>query len=171
MSKKIIIGFGSKAQVGKDYIAAKLADYFDVERVSFADAVKADLAILFRHNNLDLSILCEIPELKQKIRPLMVEYSQLFRSFKEDHWVDKALNRNFDHQVTVITDVRFPNEVAKIKKLGGYYVDIISDVPPANEVEALYSPKMAELADYRVVNNFDDNYVSDVVKLVNSLLK
>ena len=168
--KKVLIGLGSKAQIGKDYAAAQLKNYFDVERVAFADALKSDLSFLFKQNGLRLNELLAVPELKEKVRPLLVSYGQTMREFIPDIWINRALAKDYKSQVTVITDVRFPNEAKRIQAMGGYYVEIVSDRPPANETEALYSPMMEGLADFKIKNNFDGNYVTDMVELVHKLL-
>ena len=168
--KKVIIGLGSKAQIGKDYAAAQLRAYFSVQRIAFADALKDDLRFLFKQNNLDFDMLISEPDIKKIIRPLLVAYGHTMREFNDDIWVDRALkNRNLDAEVTVITDVRYPNEAKRLKELGGYYIDIETNVPPANDVEALYSPQMREIADFVVVNNFDGKFVPDLVELINQL--
>lgn len=178
--KQVLIGLGSKAQIGKDYAAIQLKKELaksmpleiTVERIAFADALKKDLTYLFKQNGLNLDELLAVPELKEKVRPLLVTYGQIMRKFKPDVWIDRAFDGRLfpPHHVTIVTDVRFPNEVAKIKEMGGYYVEIISDRPPANETEALYSPLMEGLADFKVKNNFDGEYVKDMVNLVHSLL-
>lgn len=170
--KKIIIGLGSKAQIGKDYAAAQLKQYFDVERIAFADELKNDLKYLFKQNNLDLDMINSEPELKKVIRPLYVAYGHTMREFNENLWVDRALkDRELNHQVTIITDVRYPNEAKRLKELGGTYIEIETNIPPANEVEALYSPLMGGEADFVVRNNFDGKFVSDMVDLITILLK
>ena len=168
--KNIIIGFGSKAQIGKDYACEGLKKHFNVKRIAFADNLKNDLKILFKLNNLDFDSVMAEPKLKEKVRPLLVAYGQIMREFNPNIWVSRALdNIQLTHQVTVITDVRFPNEVEALKAMGGYYIEIESNVPPANETEALYSPLMAGLADFKVKNNFDGSFIPTVVDLVSKL--
>lgn len=170
--KNILIGFGSKAQIGKDYACEGLKKQFDVKRIAFADCLKEDLRILFELNGLDFKALIAEPSLKTKIRPLLVAYGQVMREFNPDIWVTRALSGiKLVNQVTVVTDVRFPNEVEVLKAMGGYYVEIESDVPPANEVEALYSPLMAGLADFKVKNNFDGSFIPTVISLVHKLIE
>lgn len=168
---KVLLGLGSKARIGKDYAAIKLRDHFDVERVSFADELKKDLSELFLKHGIDMSALLADVKMKEAIRPLLVSYGQTLRKFNPDVWVDAAFNnKEFTHQVTIVTDVRFPNEVARIKQLGGYYIDIVSEIKPANADEALYSPILESIADYKIVNNFDIKYIDDLVVLINTLL-
>jgi hypothetical protein len=169
--KKAIIGLGSKARVGKDYAASQLKTYFDVERIAFADRLKDDLEGLFVMHNLNFKASLNDPVTKEMLRPLLVEYGQTMRKFNQDIWVDAALQgRPLNHQVTIITDVRFPNEVKRLKELGGVYIEIETDVPPANETEALYSPMMAELADMKVRNNFDGLFIPELRNIITQLL-
>ena len=166
-----LIGLGSKARIGKDYAAKQLADWCgSVERIAFADALKQDVAYLFGQHKLDYWSIEQEPELKEKIRPLLVEYGCTMRKFNENIWVDRALKgKNFTKDITLITDVRFPNEANRIKELGGYYIEIQTDLPPANETEAHYSPLMAGLADFTIKNNFDSNFVGDLIELIGNL--
>lgn len=166
---KLLIGLGSRAQIGKDYLAQELKRYFDVERRAFADSLKDDLRFLFKQHNLDFDMLISEPEIKKVIRPLMVAYGHTLRTFDENVWVNRVFKRPMEHEVTIITDVRYPNEALRIKELGGIYIDINTNIPPANEVEAEYSPKMRELADFVITNNFDGKFVSDMVELINKL--
>ncbi len=171
LNNSLLIGFGSKARIGKDYAAQKLKEFFDVERIAFADALKADLDYLFSQNGLRLPEILQEPDLKETVRPLLVSYGQTIRQFNPDIWVDRALNnRDFKHEITVITDVRFPNEVQRIKELGGYYIEIVSNIQPANETEKLFSPLMEQAADHKITNNFDGKFALDLVELVEKLL-
>lgn len=165
----ILVGVGSRARIGKDYAAKELAKYFDLERIAFADALKLDVAQLFKAHGLDYWGIESEPSLKEKVRPLLVEYGMTMRRFNENAWIDRALNKELTHQVTLVTDVRFPNEANRIKSLGGYYIEIKTDLPPANETEAYYSPLMGGIADYTVKNNFDSKFIMDLVDLISTL--
>jgi hypothetical protein len=170
MKNNILIGLGSKARVGKDFACAGLARYFDVERIAFADKLKEDIASLFNNHGLVLRDILEVPATKEMVRPLLVSYGQTMRAFNNDIWVDRALkDKEFKHAVTVITDVRFPNEAKRIRELGGYYIEIDANIPPANEVEALYSPQMVGIADYVIKNSFDGKFIQDFVKLIEKI--
>lgn len=170
--KTIFIGLGSRARIGKDYAAENLKRTIDIERVAFADKLKEDLIPLFKNCNFDFKALLSNPTTKEMVRPLLVEYGCTMRKFNPDIWVDRALTgREFKHEITLITDVRFPNEYKRLKQLGGYYIEIISELPYANETEALYSPQMAELADYKVVNNFNGDFLTDLGELILQIKK
>lgn len=164
-----LIGLGCTARIGKDYAAAELAKTFSVERIAFADELKADLATIFAKSGQNYYHL-ERTE-KQVIRPLLVSYGQTMREFDPMVWVNRAYAKAiFDKEVTVVTDVRFPNEVDWLHSLGGTYIHVVAkDVVPANAVEAEYVGRMKDLADYRVINNFDSQYIKDLVSLANEL--
>lgn len=169
--KTLLIGVGSIARVGKDYAAAKLSEIYDLQRIAFADELKKDLGILFEQNGLYLPDLLSVPTTKEMIRPLLVSYGQTMRTLDPDIWVRRALKDcDFTHQITMITDVRFPNEAEYIKRLGGHYVEIDTTLAPANETEAYYSPLMKDLADYTITNKFDGSFIECFRELIDSLL-
>ena len=169
---KILIGFGSKAKIGKDFAVTRLkARGFDVERIAFADELKKDLATLFKLNNLDFYGYMADPKLKEEVRPLLVTYGQIMRDHDPDVWINRALDgKMLTHDITAITDVRFPNEVVALKEKGGIYIDIQAKVPCANETERQNSAILYHMADYRVTNNFDETFELEVASLVTALL-
>jgi hypothetical protein len=160
-----IIGFGSRARVGKDH-ACKLIEthYEEAYRIAFADALKSDL-----HNRLNppgVNVYTEDPVHKAKIRSLLVGYGMTMRAVDPDYWIRRAYKQmedlsryDLNSDLVVFTDVRFPNEVRAIKSWGGFYVEIATEERPfVNEEEALNSPPCAELADFTVHNRFDPQY-------------
>lgn len=169
--KTLLIGLGCIAQVGKDYAAQQLKMYYDTERVAFADPLKEDLNKLLADVGVDLFTLDKDPALKVKLRPLMVEYGKAKRVFNQAYWINRALSRDFTHKVTLITDVRYENEVDKIKDMGGYYVHIVSDVPPSNAEEEKNQPILSARADFKVYNAFTPAYVQDLRSLFDALLE
>lgn len=169
---KLLIGFGATAQVGKDYSAIALSAKYDVERISFADKLKEDLALLFNRRGLDLYTLLADPVTKETVRPLLVSYGQTLRQFNSDVWVNAALDEcAFEHELTVITDVRFPNEVDKLHAMGGVYIHIDSAKAPANDVERTFAPILRTKADYTIFNSFKEDYSPKVIALVDSIFQ
>ena len=167
-----LIGLGCIARIGKDYAAAELARHWDSERIAFADELKKDLADVMKNCGFDYFELEKDPFNKDKLRPLLVSYGQTMREFDQDIWVKRAFaDRPLTHKLTIVTDVRFPNEVEFIKKAGGVYIDIQANVMPANVIEAEYRGKMAKLADYKVQNDFNSKFITDLVSLVDDLIE
>jgi hypothetical protein len=161
-----IIGFGSTARVGKD-VAARIIDNRNgldnrVRRVAFADFVKEDLNN-FCIKHYSISAYTEKAEEKQIIRPLLIGHGNAMRALNPDYWIDRAFEHiDFDSpelDYIIFTDVRFPNEVARIKSVAprsrSFYVQVYADdSPPVIESEIEQYDKMVALADYFLYNPF-----------------
>jgi hypothetical protein len=106
---------------------------------------------------------------KEKIRGLMVSYGETMRALDEDFWINKVFDKPLTAEITILTAVRYPNEVRKIQSLGGYYIDIDTDTPPANEFEAYNSPLCRSLADFVIYNDFTPNYEKSLLKIVEQI--
>lgn len=104
----LVIGLGHKARHGKDSAARILMETFKgVQRFSFAD---------------DLYAVCRVLHgMTLKDAPLLQRVGVEYRERDEDVWVKavyaKLLNER--PRVAAITDVRFPNEMAFVRALGG----------------------------------------------------
>lgn len=165
---KLIVAFGSRAQVGKDTAYNALAQTgLPLQRVSFGDEMKRDLQPLFAQIGVD--IFTEDPSTKKIIRPVMVAYAEQMKTFVPDYWVRRALEQQFEQPIVICTDLRFPVEAEAIKKLHGITVEIESNVPYANETEAVFSPLTAALADYTIHNHMTPQFMTDVCDLVQRL--
>lgn len=190
MSNKLplIIGFGSRAQVGKDYatdVALTLCSKLGIKarRKAFADPVKEDLEALVRAQ-FGIDIWTAQGQDKEIIRPTIVAHGMAMRKRSATYWVDR-LGSDFETEekdlqsygnarqteVLFISDVRFTNEVQFIKGWSGIYVDIIpADVMLRakfrNIEEQLNSPLCGKLADYVIENSFDHIFAQRIAGLV-----
>jgi len=105
----LVIGLGHKARQGKDTAAGALVRSYphEVMRFSFAD---------------DLYAVCRVLHgMQGKDAPLLQRVGVAMREQDPDVWirsVDSKI-RTDRPAVAVITDVRFPNEFAYVKALGG----------------------------------------------------
>lgn len=104
----LVIGIGHKARHGKDTAVACLTDTFKAaRRYSFAD---------------DLYAVCRVMHgMTTKDAPLLQRVGLEWRERDQNVWVKavyaKLLNER--PQVAVLSDVRFPNEMAFVRALGG----------------------------------------------------
>lgn len=105
----LVIGLGHKARHGKDSAAQVLCSTFqNVKRFSFADDLYAVCRVLHGMTTKD-------PKLLQDV-------GLQFRQERDEHvWVRSVYSKILAERpgVAVITDVRFPNEFAFVKSLGG----------------------------------------------------
>lgn len=130
----IIIGLCGYAGVGKDSAAANMPGW---KRYAFADALKHDLMPLLEMVGCNLAK----PEHKAMARPLLVAWGATARKFSPGFWIFRVTNELFENRQagikTVVSDVRYPNEVQAILDLGGQVVRIFRNgYGPANDEEA-----------------------------------
>ena len=128
----MLIGLTGKAGSGKDTVASFLVEQHDFMPVAFADPLKKGLMAMF---NLGPEYFSDsklkeedIPELDVSPRILMqtlgTEWAR--NLLDENIWVDIARRKikAFDSYSVVVTDVRFENEAALIKELGGVILQV-----------------------------------------------
>lgn len=127
-----LIALNGFAGSGKNTAAQALEGW---QVVSFADPIRADLE---RLNPIVYPghALCDVLKLYggwdgakrvfPEIRRLMQEYGMLMREkYGEDFWVNIALSKILlTDDPSVIVDLRFPNELEMVKRLGGVAVRI-----------------------------------------------
>lgn len=126
-----LIGLMGYAQVGKDTTAGVLAES-GFERIAFADALKQMLLSLDpivtdgSEPQRRVSSVVEsegwegakrIPEIRRLLQRLGTEAGR--QVLGDGIWVDTAFQNVRHGGKFVITDVRFPNEVAAVRKWGG----------------------------------------------------
>ena len=149
-----IIAFSGRKQSGKtssgDYIQSLLDQtliQYDVEFVplkykiySFADPLKKDICMNIlglteeqcNGSDIDKNTLTDLVWNGEPLtarRAMEVVGTDIFRSLKRDVWVSATMRniKRDQYDVAIILDVRFPNEVEAIKKLGGYVIRLTLD--------------------------------------------
>lgn len=124
-----LIGLTGYAQSGKDTLASVLVEKYGYSRIAFADKIRD---FLYGINPMvacsptgylqDLVNLVGWDKAKQEpqVRRLLQDLGISARDLiSEDIWVTAALSSVDKDQRVVITDVRFENEAATIKSMGG----------------------------------------------------
>lgn len=136
-----IIGLRGPKRVGKNYTAGLIRsllkpNHYVFADLGFADALKEEVA-----QALNISVETLNGPLKEVFRPILQWWGTEFRRnlYGENYWVDKLkakvsrmetdMAERFRNVplVLVVTDVRFPNEAALIKSLGGHIWNITRD--------------------------------------------
>lgn len=162
-----LIGLTGYAGSGKDYTFGKLADFFadeEVVRYALADEVRIEAAdeVLdaLRVWELDLGYLgtWKKPYSEAQRRLLQWWGTEFRRAQDPEYWVRKVRERleAADHYLAVVTDVRFENEAAMIRDLGG----LVVQTQTTDEIRAerlggeVAPPHASEVIDYEV-----DDYV------------
>lgn len=120
MSSKVV-GMVGKARSGKDTFAQVLVRDGEYVHVAFADELKRDVA-KFLGITLD-----RIEARKDDFRAVLQEHGSRMRREKGEHyWIARAepvITRALDAgRYVVVTDVRYQNEAAWLRTLGGKIV-------------------------------------------------
>ena len=126
MNKPILIGLGYRARSGKDTVAEHLGRMHEFEALAFASTLKRVVGMIVNSNPY-------YPEFKESLTVLGLTGGQALqqigvklREIDKDIWI-KALDlsgRLGDSPHIVVTDVRFENEAAEIRRLGGVLVEV-----------------------------------------------
>jgi hypothetical protein len=140
----ILIGLGSKARQGKNYVCNYWREtYPEIQTYALADELKkyckehhdelVDKFYLKNHLNMRIHPVSEIiGEPKEDpiygyTKILQFYGTDVVRKSSPDYWVHR-LNERIGAEgpdVAVITDIRFPNEAEYVKKNDGYLVEVI----------------------------------------------
>lgn len=173
--KKIIIGVAGKKFSGKDVVSTYLCNKYDFVNLSFARALKEGLKSIFDFSDQQLNgSKKEEIDIRWNVSPRYVmqvfgteimreEINRFIPSIGNDFWIKRLL---FDIEKTnkniVISDVRYLNEIKKIKELGGMIIYINRPSIILNEYNKHKSENniSEKDADFVLLNNssFDSLY-------------
>ena len=120
MDEPIVVGFCGGKRHGKDTCAEYLRTKFYFEPISFADSLKAACAKAFGVNFLEFT---DAVDRDQPLEPyketrreiLQLVGTEMFRNRWPDIWINTWHNNVTEWNTVVCSDVRFPNEVSKIR--------------------------------------------------------
>ncbi len=130
-----IIALSGKAQTGKTTAAKWISDLNPIYHVmSFADPIRQKLVEEFP----DLVTMDDLRNHKKKVldingqrmtvRDLMIQFGRLYRAIDSDFWVKKLLASAEIHfhagHGIVIDDMRYPNEVRLLTKMGARLIRV-----------------------------------------------
>ena len=132
----IPIGLCGRPGAGKNATADVLTSIYGYRQTSFAEALRMEVAsITIGRCRIPHEIVCD-PDLSElavlllecrgmdpwikptppKLRRVLQLYGSEFRRKQDpDYWVKQVEV----HNATVVTDVRFPNEIARVREFGG----------------------------------------------------
>jgi len=176
----MIVGLCGLARSGKDSFFEFSENFIFNEnpniRLAFADELKKELDNFLR-GSFGIGSFSDNDKEKDIIRPILVAYGMQKRVVSNGlYWINKIEQeiKRFENEYNFfITDVRFPNEVSKIKDLGGkcIYIEREGNKPP-NKEEEENDPIVRGMCDYHFKwKNFCDFNSSNPEKLVIKFLK
>jgi len=178
-----LIGLCGFARAGKNSFADFILDNQElcngppIKTISFAYALRKELES-FVFSKLGISTFTEKKEEKEIIRPLLVTWGTevIRKQIDEDYWVKKikkTVQINRKNQITsIITDVRFENEIDWIKKEKGLSIFIErEDVGPINTDEFRHTLPLKEKCDLNFTWPTLKNFSLEGKALVSQFLK
>jgi len=177
----MLIGLNGQIGAGKDEAYKRIqhlyGDTLDVERVSYATKLKESAAAalgvepelwetLKREPHAEIEIVSHheggIGQIHGRVT--VREYLQKYGTeshrdiFGDNFWVDAALPIDFDHtgKIVCVTDMRFPNEVERVRELNGLTIRILNGplIETAHSSEQIIP---AEDIDFEVHNDVRDD--------------
>tara|TARA_R110000868_G_scaffold3147_1_gene20902 strand:+ start:6478 stop:6993 length:516 start_codon:yes stop_codon:yes gene_type:complete len=147
------IGLVGKKSSGKDTAYDALKAHFGkaVARLSFADELKRELCEQLRADVDLLNANKNLPPFRQ----LLQNYGVWRRSQHEDYWLLRAETVAFHPAVklVVVTDCRFLNEAAWVRKNGGDLVRIVRPSLLALDTHSSEIEQDAIQVDYTICND------------------
>jgi len=161
MNIPLVIGLTGLARCGKDTFCNYFRSYIkekegiDSVRLAFADELKRDVDA-FLLEKLNISAFTENTSEKEIIRPFLTTWGTEIMRKKDDLiWVKKLEKKMIQNKknniVSIITDIRFPNEINYIHKTGGKIIHLSMDGnKPANDYERKYDPILSKKSDFSV---------------------
>jgi hypothetical protein len=169
MEAGMILGLSGMKGSGKDTVAAYLVKEHGFERKAFADPLKKSVAALL---GIPFSDIDRLKNDEGAVIALASHYGNLspvtFREFLqrygteahrdvfgEDFWIDYTLPVQgfYPGRAIVVSDVRFVNEAARVKELGGYNVRIIRPTVPILD---MHISEVQEFDyDFQIINDGD----------------
>jgi hypothetical protein len=174
-----LIGLTGTAGSGKDTVRRMLEEHHGFAGFAFADPIRAMLGPLLAHAGAGHEWMYDRDRKEQTIPALGTSYRHLAqtlgtewgRSIEPEFWLRIASARldamqDHGHRHFVISDVRFLNEAAWIKLLGGEVWRI--DRPSAEPVRAHASELISHINPDRVIDN--SGTVEDLWRFVNDVL-
>jgi len=129
----MLIGLVGKAGSGKDTVANYLVNNYRFNSIAYADPIKEKLCKMlhipvWEYDNMKRSKWSsEKCQYLINGRDILVGVGMMMREHDEQQfvrYVDKLINEYID---TVVTDVRFDNEIEHINKRGGIVIKIVRD--------------------------------------------
>ena len=161
MSRVNLIGICGYAGVGKDTLGDILMDQYrengvDSFKESFANEVRYDVDPLLK-KHLGISAFTENPKEKLLVRPLLITWgTEIMREQVDpDYWV-KRFKPTYEANlgggaVTIMTDLRFENELEWINSVGGRTIWLErKGVGPLNEDEERYTKPLKNECTYKI---------------------
>ena len=173
----MIIGFGHRKRVGKDYAYRIMNDTrANLVRLSFATPLYELCATQFaqygmqseeyyiNHPTRKSEIL---PDLGKTPRQVHIAVGNYMRTLHPHIWIDQLFDRarSIPHEHIIITDVRFEVEIEAIRRLGGLAIKIERPGVPETSDASDDALESYSAWDHVIINHGDERFNEEIIDL------
>lgn len=136
MSSIKLLAISGKLGTGKTTLETLIAKHYATKQIAFADGLKESYMAIFPGGASPYSLegkAAIIPELGISVGKFLQDFGEAGRQYNPSLWL-YSVGRKVASSTSlhIVTDCRFPNEVAYVQKLGGLCIRITRDnVDPA----------------------------------------
>ena len=177
----MLIGLLGRIGSGKGTVADELVNTYGFRKDSYASTLKDITAVLFNWDRAMLegdtpesragrevvdewwSEKLGIPNFTPRLALQLIGTDVFRDNFHPDIWMLSVMARYKDDNV-VISDCRFPNEVAAIREMGGRIIQVDRGMPPVwweTAVEATSPGSYCDHAEQKMLTEYKDIHSSE----------
>lgn len=183
----MLIGIMGRKYSGKDTIANYLSAKYGYQKIAFAEPLKKSCQVMFQFTDEQLEEDKEVVDEYWGITPRQVfQYigtdvvrngmENLIPGIGNDFWLNSGMKKYHslrDNGIkTVISDVRFPNELERIHKEGGVVIKVTRLSLENSDSHASETQTDEMVGDYLITNDFDfDSLYEKIDSIVSGLNK
>ncbi len=168
--KRMLIGIMGRKYSGKDTIADYISSKYSYQKIAFAEPLKKGCQIMFQFTDKQLEEDKEVIDEYWGVTPRKVfQYigtdvirngmENLIPGIGNDFWINSCMRKYYNLRdsgiKTVISDVRFPNELERIHKEGGIVIKVTRSSLENSDTHASEIQIDEMVEDYLVTNDSD----------------
>lgn len=176
-SNHLVLGFAGYARTGKDMVGSTIKNLCFPDTVKIAKLASSlrEIIVSEQYCPPDIDVYSEEEEMKKKARPYLVKKAQELRKTDPDFFVKKIVEQiqttpsKYEiPQLTIITDIRYENEVDYLTNSFSNFEFIVlhrNDAKPASEEENYFTTRL-----YNVVSQYANGsylFIPELAKYTN----
>jgi hypothetical protein len=179
MSIILIRGY---SQSGKDFVGKILCKQYGYQRFAFADSLKLLVSNKYHvrmeqlHSQQGKMQICEEDEQNRTYRQLLIDEARLARNNDDNCFAKDCCKeiQKYDAKLVVITDWRYPNELAVIKEyFPDYNITTVHLIRISHMVSPVQDQSEYQLENMKVdryiVNTMDERIYQEIDNLISSI--
>jgi hypothetical protein len=173
-SNHLVLGFAGYARTGKDMLGSTVKNLCapnSVEILKLASSLR-EIIVAEQYCPKGIDVYSEDEEMKKKARPYLVKKAQELRKDDPDFFVKKIVEQikqtPYDNRISVLTDIRYENEVDYLTNSFSNFEFIVlhrHNAKPASDEENNFTTQL-----YNVVSQYKNGsylFIPELAKYTN----